>query len=190
MSVYLSLRVLTYTLPFMHLIPWLPSDRDTRYGLELCALALLLTLVGPIAVGIQVARLRQRLDNAASQQEWERITRQIHDRTSSFLYSLMLYLETDAEQARLEGSPVYRRIEGMIPCTFTTVESNTGTSATTCTYSGAVDAICTGDGGMLFSRIELTVPRPPPRQGQAVLEVPQHPWPARLVGAAESLVNC
>ena len=74
----------------MHLILWLPSDRDTRYGLELCALVLLLTLVGHIAVGIQVARLRQRLDNAASQQEWERITRQIHDRISSSLYSLML----------------------------------------------------------------------------------------------------
>ena len=31
--------------PFMHLIPWLPSDRDTQYGLELAALILLLTLL-------------------------------------------------------------------------------------------------------------------------------------------------
>ena len=73
------------------------------------------SLAGHIAVGIQVARLRQRLDNASTQQEWERVTRQIHDRISSSLYSLMLYLETHAEQARLEGSPVYRRLEGMIP---------------------------------------------------------------------------
>ena len=72
-------------------------------------------LVGHIAVGIQVARLRQRLDHAATQQEWDRITREIHDRISSSLYSLMMYLETYAEQARLEGSPVHRRLESMIP---------------------------------------------------------------------------
>ena len=72
-------------------------------------------LVGHIAVGIQVARLRQRLDSAATQHEWERTTRQIHDRISSSLYALMLYLETYAEQARLEGSPFHRRFESMIP---------------------------------------------------------------------------
>ena len=72
-------------------------------------------LVGQIAVGIQVARLRQRLDHAATSHEWERITRQIHDRISSSLYSLMMYLETYAEQARLEGSPFHQRLEGMIP---------------------------------------------------------------------------
>ena len=72
-------------------------------------------LVGHIAVGIQVARLRQRLESAATQHESQRITRQIHDRISSSLYSLMLYLETYAEQARLEGSPVHRRLESLIP---------------------------------------------------------------------------
>ena len=72
-------------------------------------------LVGHIAVGIQVARLRQRLESAATQYESQRITRQIHDRISSSLYSLMLYLETYAEQARQEGSPVHRRLEGLIP---------------------------------------------------------------------------
>ena len=74
-----------------------------------------LALVGHIAVGIQVARLRQRLESAATQQEWQQINRQIHDRISSSLYSLMLYLETYAEQARQEGSPVHRRLEGLIP---------------------------------------------------------------------------
>ena len=74
-----------------------------------------LALVGHIAVGIQVARLRQRLESAATQHESQRITRQIHDRISSSLYSLMMYLETYAEQARLEGSPVHRRLESLIP---------------------------------------------------------------------------
>lgn len=73
------------------------------------------SLVGHIAVGIQVARLRQRLESAATPAEWERITHQIHDRISSSLYSLMMYLETYAEQARMEGSPVHRRLESMIP---------------------------------------------------------------------------
>ena len=72
-------------------------------------------LAGQIAVGIQVASLRQRLDHAATDQEWERTTRQIHDHISSSLYSLMMYLETYAEQARLEDSPFHRRIEGMMP---------------------------------------------------------------------------
>ena len=72
-------------------------------------------LAGPIAVGIQVARLRQRLDYAATRQEWERITRQIHDRISTTLFTLMMCLETHAEQTKLEGSSVYRRFESMIP---------------------------------------------------------------------------
>ena len=72
-------------------------------------------LAGPIAVGIQVARLRQRLDYAATREEWERITRQIHDRISTTLFTLMMYLETHAEQTRLEGNPVHRRFESMIP---------------------------------------------------------------------------
>ena len=71
-------------------------------------------LVGHIAVGIQVARLRQRLDRAVTDQEWERITRQIHDRISSSLFSLMLYLETYAEQAKQDGSPLHRRLDDMI----------------------------------------------------------------------------
>ena len=72
-------------------------------------------LVGQIVVGIQVAGLRQRLESAADQREWERITRQIHDRISSSLYSLMLYLETYVEQDRREGNPVHRRLENLIP---------------------------------------------------------------------------
>ena len=71
-------------------------------------------LVGHIAVGIEVARLRQRQESAATQHEWEQITRQVHDRISSSLYSLMMYLETYAEQAKLEGSPVHRRLESMM----------------------------------------------------------------------------
>ena len=72
-------------------------------------------LAGPIAVGIQVARLRQRLDYTVTRQEWERITRQIHDRISTTLFTLMMHLETHAEQTRLEGNPVHRRFESMIP---------------------------------------------------------------------------
>ncbi len=72
-------------------------------------------LVGHIAVGIQVARLRNRLDHAATQQEWEQFTRQIHDRIASSLYSVMMHLETYAEQAGREGSPFQRRLEGMVP---------------------------------------------------------------------------
>ncbi|MYG80541.1 MAG: hypothetical protein F4187_01655 [Gemmatimonadetes bacterium] len=74
-----------------------------------------IALADPIAVGIQVARLRQRLDYAATHQEWERLTRQIHDRISTTLFTLMMRLEAHAEQTRLEGSPVYRRFESMIP---------------------------------------------------------------------------
>ena len=74
-----------------------------------------LALVGHIAVGIQVARLRQLLESAATRAEWQRVNRQIHDRISSSLYSLMLYLETYAEQARLEGSPAHQRLESLLP---------------------------------------------------------------------------
>ena len=72
----------------------------------------------------------------------------------------------DPGDSTITGYMILRRdIVNQPPGTFTTVESNTGTSATTCTDSGAVDAICTGYDRMLFNRIELTVPRPPPRQG-------------------------
>ena len=73
------------------------------------------SVAGHIAMGIRVARLRQRLDSAATQQEWEWITRQIHDRISSSFYSLMMYLETHSEQARLKRSPVYGHLESIIP---------------------------------------------------------------------------
>ena len=72
-------------------------------------------LASHIAVGIQVARLRQRLGRAATQDELESITRQIHDRISSSLFSLMMQLETHVEQVKLEGSPVYRRLESIMP---------------------------------------------------------------------------
>ena len=36
-------------------------------------------IVGHIAVGIQIARLRRRLTDAATSEEWDRLTREIHD---------------------------------------------------------------------------------------------------------------
>ena len=72
-------------------------------------------LEGHIAVGIQVARLRQRLGHAATPQEWELITRRIHDRISSSFYSFMMQLETHVEQIRPEGSPLTLRLESIVP---------------------------------------------------------------------------
>ena len=44
MAVYISLRLLTCLLPFLHLIPGIPSEQEAQYGLELAVLVLLLTL--------------------------------------------------------------------------------------------------------------------------------------------------
>ena len=72
-------------------------------------------LVGHIAVGIQIAHLRQRLTDVATPEEWDRITRQIHDGISGSMYGLMLHLETYAEQARREGNPLSERLEDLVP---------------------------------------------------------------------------
>ena len=74
-----------------------------------------LALVGQIAVGIQIARLRQRLTDAATSEEWDLLTREIHDGISGSMYGLKLHLETFAEQARLEGNPLSRRLEDLVP---------------------------------------------------------------------------
>ena len=72
------------------------------------------TLAGHIAIGIQVARLRQRLDYAATPHEWDRITRQIHDGVSGSIYSLLLHLETYSDLARNEGSPFSEGINSLL----------------------------------------------------------------------------
>ena len=72
-------------------------------------------LVGQIAVGVQIARLRRRLTDAATSEEWDAITRQIHDGISGSMYGLMLHLETHAESARREGNPFSRRLEDLVP---------------------------------------------------------------------------
>ena len=75
------------------------------------------TLAGHIAIGIQVARLRQRLDYAATPHEWDRLTRQIHDGISGSIYSLLLHLETYSELARDEDSSLSEGIDGLLPPT-------------------------------------------------------------------------
>ena len=74
-------------------------------------------IVGHIAVGIQIARLRRRLTDAATSEEWDRLTREIHDGISGSMYGLKLHLETYAEQARREGNPLSRRLEDLVPPT-------------------------------------------------------------------------
>ena len=72
-------------------------------------------LAGQIAVGIQIARLRQGLTDAATSEEWDAITREIHDGISGSVYGLKLHLETYAESARREGNPLTRRLEDLVP---------------------------------------------------------------------------
>ena len=79
------------------------------------ATALGWALVGQIAVGIQIARLRRRLTDAATSEEWDAITRQIHDEISGSMYGLMLHLETYAESARRDGNPISRRLNDLVP---------------------------------------------------------------------------
>ena len=74
-------------------------------------------LAGQIAVGVQIARLRQRLTDAATSEEWDAITREIHDGISRSMYGLKLHLETYADSARLEGNPLARRLEDLVPST-------------------------------------------------------------------------
>ena len=71
-------------------------------------------LAGQIAVGIQITRLRQRLTDAATQEEWDAITREIHDELSGSIYGLKLHLETYAESARRDGNPLSRRMEDLV----------------------------------------------------------------------------
>ena len=71
-------------------------------------------LAGQIAVGIQITRLRQRLTDAATPEEWDAITREIHDGISGSMYGLKLQLETYAESARLEGNPLTGRLEDLV----------------------------------------------------------------------------
>ena len=72
-------------------------------------------LAGQIAVGIQIARLRQRLTDAATPEEWDAITPEIHDAISGSMYGLMLHLESYAELARREGNPLSGRLMDLVP---------------------------------------------------------------------------
>ena len=72
-------------------------------------------LAGHIAIGIQIAHLRQRLTDAATPEEWDRITREIHDGISGSIYGLMLHLETYADLARREGNPLSGSLEELLP---------------------------------------------------------------------------
>ena len=71
-------------------------------------------LAGHIAVGIQVARLRQRVDYAATQVEWDRTTRQIHDGISGSIYSLLLQLETYTVLAESENNSLAVRLGDLL----------------------------------------------------------------------------
>ncbi len=71
-------------------------------------------LAGQIAVGIQTTRLRQRLTDAATPEEWDAITREIHDGISGSMYGLKLHLETYAELAKREGNPLTGRMEDLV----------------------------------------------------------------------------
>ena len=72
-------------------------------------------LVGQIAIGIQISRLRRRLTDAATSEEWDSLTREIHDGISGSMYGLKLHLETYAEQARREDNPLTRHLEDLVP---------------------------------------------------------------------------
>ena len=72
------------------------------------------TLVSQIAVGIRIARLRQRATDVRTPHEWELLTRQIHDRITGSMYSLMLSLQACAEIARLNDNPLAPRLSRLV----------------------------------------------------------------------------
>ncbi|MYG80542.1 MAG: hypothetical protein F4187_01660 [Gemmatimonadetes bacterium] len=57
MAVYVSLRLLTCLLPFLHLIPGIPSEQEAQYGLELAALVILLTLLTSLPYALVLGSL-------------------------------------------------------------------------------------------------------------------------------------
>ena len=74
-------------------------------------------LVSQIAVGIKIARLRQRATDSRTPYEWELLTRQIHDRITGSMYSLLLSLEAYAEKAVRQDNPLAPDMNRLIPPT-------------------------------------------------------------------------
>ena len=75
------------------------------------------TLVSQIAVGIRIARLRQRTTDVRTPYEWEILTRQIHDRITGSMYALMLSLQACDDIARLNDNPLAPRLSRLVPPT-------------------------------------------------------------------------
>ena len=72
------------------------------------------TLVSQIAVGIRIARLRQRATDMRTPYEWELLTRQIHDRITGSMYSLMLSLQACADIARMNDNPLAPQLSRLV----------------------------------------------------------------------------
>ena len=81
-----------------------------RFGLDQ-------TLVSQIAVGIRIARLRQRATDVRTPYEWELLTRQIHDRITGSMYSLMLSLQACDDIASRNDNPLAPRLSRLVPPT-------------------------------------------------------------------------
>ena len=75
------------------------------------------TLVWPIDVGIRMVRLRLRLTNIETSEEWERSTHVIHDGILGSMYSLALHLETYAEMEGREANSLSGRMDYLVPHT-------------------------------------------------------------------------
>ena len=75
------------------------------------------TLVSQIAVGIRIARLRQSATDVRTPHEWELLTRQIHDRITGSMYSLMLSLQACSDIATRSDNPLAPRLSRLVPPT-------------------------------------------------------------------------
>ena len=72
------------------------------------------SLTGQIAVGVQIAHLHQQLADIVPANEWDLITRRIHDGIASSMSALRLHLGAYAELARRDAHPFTPQLEGLV----------------------------------------------------------------------------
>jgi signal transduction histidine kinase len=70
--------------------------------------SLLMTLVEPISVAIERARLLQQTEQSAALEERQRMARELHDSVTQLIYSLYLRLETQRRLRGRSAKPVAR----------------------------------------------------------------------------------